>query len=67
MTPEQQQSIVLVLQQIVRNDETRFDHHQARRWDGRRPGEEGSGSIWLTPKDLAKRALRLLGAAIPDP
>jgi hypothetical protein len=61
--PEQ---LVKLLQAIVRNDETHFEHHQPRRWDGKAPSDVGSGSIWLTPREMARRALKHLGAPLPD-
>jgi hypothetical protein len=61
--PEQ---LVKLLQAIVRNDETHFEHHQPRRWDGKKPSEAGGGSIFLTPREMARRALKFLGAPVPD-
>jgi hypothetical protein len=61
-----EQQIIELLQAIVRNDETYFTHHQARRWDGKEPTEVGRGTIFLTPKEMAMRALRRMGAPIPD-
>lgn len=58
--------LVAMLQIIVRNDETHFEHHQARRWDGKKPREAGGGTIWLTPREMAISALRYLGASLPD-
>lgn len=58
--------LVALLQTIVRNDETRFEHHQPRRWDGKVPSDVGSGSIWLTPREVARSALKRLGAPLPD-
>lgn len=65
LTPNEDETkqIVAMLQTIVRNDETRFEHHQPRRWDGKRPT---GGTIWLTPREMARRALDFLGADIPD-
>lgn len=57
--------IVEILQAIVRNDRSNYRHHEPRPWDDRRPDVEG-GTIWLTPKELATRALRRMGAAVPD-
>jgi len=57
--------IVGNLQTIVRNDRSNYRHHEPRPWDDRRPDVEG-GTIWLTPKELATRALRRMGAAVPD-
>jgi len=63
------EDVIEVLQAIVRNDETYFDHHQARRWDGKAPRElgVGAGTIWLTPREIASTTLRALGAVVPNP
>lgn len=58
------EQLVAMLQEIVRNDTTRYDHHEARRWDGRTPDSKG-GTIWLTPKEMARQALRYLGEPQP--
>ena len=62
---EQTKQIIALLQEVVRNDETRFSHHQPRRFDGKDPKAAG-GTIWLTPREMARRALRKLGARVPD-
>jgi hypothetical protein len=62
---DNQIDMVATLQSIVRNDKTDYRHHESRPWDGRKPGAEG-GSIWLTPRELATRALRQMGASVPD-
>lgn len=46
------------LRSVIENDGTRYDHHQPRRSDGKKPRELGSGTIWLTPEEIATRALR---------
>lgn len=61
-----EKQIIELLQTIVRNDETYFAHHQARRWDGKEPSEVGGGTIFLTPRELATAGLRRLNAQIPD-
>lgn len=43
------------LQNVIKNDKTYYNHHDPRP-DGRLPKEDG-GTIWLTPKEIAKRAL----------
>lgn len=48
-----------VLRAICRADRTRYDHHEPRAWDGKRPKEDG-GTIWLTPREKAESALRLI-------
>jgi hypothetical protein len=57
--------LVSMLLTIVRNDKTTYEHHEKRRWDGRDPSEDG-GTIWLTPREMARNALRLLGEAVPE-
>lgn len=44
------------LRDAARNDNTAYDHHQPRRWDGRPPDIDG-GTIWLTPREIARYAL----------
>lgn len=47
----------LVLQDVIDNDLTEYDHHQKRR-DGKKPSQaEEPGSIWLTPREMARAAL----------
>lgn len=46
-----------VLRAICRADRTRYDHHEPRAWDGKRPKEDG-GTIWLTPREKAESALK---------
>ncbi len=43
------------LQGVIENDKTTYRHHEPRR-DGMKPGKDG-GTIWLTPTEIAKRAL----------
>lgn len=64
--PFDREELVDFLQEIVRNDATYYEHHQERRWDGRKPREVSDGTIWLTPKEMAIGALRHLGADVPD-
>jgi len=51
------------LTMIVRNDETRFEHHQPRRWDGKVPD---GGTRWLEPREIARRVLTRIGAPVPN-
>lgn len=61
------ENVIELLQAIYRNDETHFEHHQVRRWDGKDPHEAGfDGTIWQTPREIARNALRALGADVPD-
>jgi hypothetical protein len=47
------------LRRCARNDATAYDHHDPRRWDGKKPGESvPPGSIWLTPREIARAALK---------
>lgn len=62
---KQRESTVRALQTIVRNDTTAYEHHQPRRWDGKTPDEDG-GTIWLTPREMARQMLSILGAEVPD-
>jgi hypothetical protein len=67
ITEEQEKMIVAALQTIVRNDTTRYDHHEARRWDGKTPREAGEDATrWAEPGEIARAALRRLGAPVPD-
>ncbi len=60
-------SIVDDLQAIVRNDKTHYDHHDRREWDGLAPGESiFGGSIWLSPREIARSILTVIGAEIPQ-
>lgn len=52
-------AVAAVLRAICRADRTRYDHHEPRAWDGKRPKEDG-GTIWLTPREKAESALRLM-------
>lgn len=57
-----------LLADIVRADATFYEHHQARRWDGRKPEDvDARSTIWRTPRELASGALRELGLPVPDP
>lgn len=58
-------AVVGALQAIYRNDQTRHEHHQPRSWDGRKPDPK-DGTRWLEPRELARWALRRLGAEVPD-
>lgn len=67
ITDEQEKMIVAALQTIVRNDTTRYEHHEARRWDGLTPREAGKDSTrWLEPGEIARGVLRRIGAPVPD-
>lgn len=60
--PLTNQQIVSVFRAVAMNDRTHYEHHEARPRDGRVPGEDGaSGTIWLTPRELALAALRAMG------
>ena len=62
------------LRAVARNDKSRYDHHEARPFDGMRPMQaKDPGSIWLTPREIARRVLRepdlatLSDIATPEP
>ena len=67
ISEEQEKNIVAALQVIVRNDTTRYEHHEPRRWDGKTTREAGEdGTRWLEPREIARRVLKYLGAEVPD-
>lgn len=45
------------LRGVITNDKTKYQHHEARRWDEKKPHEVDGGTIFLTPRELAQRAL----------
>lgn len=46
------------LRMCARNDGTEYAHHQKRRWDGLEPmNAPEPGSIWLTPREIARATL----------
>jgi len=49
------------LQLIIKNDKTRYEHHEARPWDGKTPREVDGGTIFITPREKACGLLRALG------
>lgn len=54
-TSRQNAKLANALQSVIENDKTYYNHHDPRP-DGRLPKENG-GTIWLTPKEIARRAL----------
>jgi len=44
------------LRSCARSDKTTYEHHEPRRFDGLRPEDDG-GTIWLTPREIARCAL----------
>lgn len=44
------------LQRIIKNDNSYYDHHQARP-DGKTPREVDGGTKFLTPREIAIQAL----------
>jgi hypothetical protein len=50
-----------LLRAIAMADKTTYRHHEPRKLDGKRPEEDGGGTIWLTPRELALNALRAMG------
>lgn len=59
------EDLVTAFQSIRRNDETRFEHHQKRKWDNTEP--TSPASRWLEPREIAIGELKALGAKVPDP
>jgi len=55
------EEIAATLRAICRAGATVYVHHEARPWDGKKP-REGGGTIWLTPREHADRALRRLAS-----
>ena len=45
-----------VLRNAARNDKTVYKHHEARPWNGEKPGVS-DGTIWLTPAEMARVVL----------
>ena len=45
-----------VLRNAARNDKTVYKHHEARPWNGEKPGVS-DGTIWLTPAEMARAIL----------
>lgn len=58
---EEIEEIAATLRAICRADRTTYAHHEPRSWDGKEPREVG-GTIWLTPREQADRALRWLAS-----
>ena len=46
-----------LLEGIIENDKTAYMHHEARPFDGKTPKEDG-GTIWWTPRQLARTVLK---------
>lgn len=44
------------LRRAARNDKTSYRHHEIRPFDGRKPATD-NGTIWLTPREIARRIL----------
>jgi hypothetical protein len=67
-TPEDQRDILVnALRSVVMNDKTQYKHHQTRTFDGKRPNEITAGNtIWLTPREIALRALAAVGVDVRD-
>lgn len=51
------------LRNCARNDRSSYSHHEPRPFDGTQPSP---GSIWLTPREIARGALRERWLATPD-
>ena len=46
----------VALRRCARNDKTRYEHHEKRPFDNK--GPEPDGTIWLTPREIARGVLR---------
>jgi len=44
----------LALRAAARNDKSNYNHHETRPFDNTKPNP---GTIWLTPREIARRAL----------
>jgi hypothetical protein len=58
------QELRTIFENIRRNDETRFEHHQPRRFDGKLP--EG-GTRWLEPREIAVDATKAIDGILERP
>jgi hypothetical protein len=50
-------ALARAMESIIANDKTTYQHHEARRSDGLTPREAEGGTIFLTPKEIARAAL----------
>lgn len=46
---------------IIRNDKTRYQHHEPRPSDGKTPREVDGGTCFLAPREIAEMMLKELG------
>jgi hypothetical protein len=51
------------LRDCARNDRSRYNHHEPRPFDGKKPSP---GTIWLTPREIARSVLREPALATGD-
>lgn len=51
------------LRNAARNDKTRYNHHETRPFDGKKPSP---GTIWLTPREIARSVLQEPALATGD-
>lgn len=54
------ETLVEGLRLIALSDKTAYEHHEKRYQDGKLPETVG-GTIWLTPREVALRALEAMG------
>lgn len=51
------------LRNATRNDRSRYNHHEPRPFDGKKPSP---GTIWLTPREIARGVLQEPALATGD-
>jgi len=51
------------LRNAARNDRSRYNHHEPRPFDGKKPSP---GTIWLTPREIARSVLQEPALATGD-
>jgi hypothetical protein len=56
-------ALVEALTRVIANDKTTYRHHEARPSDGLTPRQADGGTIFLTPKEIARSALESWRAA----
>ena len=53
-----------VFESIRKNDATCYEHHQPRRFDGKKPTDVGGGTRWLEPREMAMAAIKAIDRAL---
>lgn len=54
----------MAFEAIRRNDETQFNYHQRRRYDGQLPT---GGTRWAEPKEIAHEAIKKIDKLLAEP